>query len=214
VAAALVACLALAGLFFKGTPEPADESPVPAAAEPARPESPPKPLAMEARPAERAPPAKAPVPIEGVSAPMNPHHFQAMLALARARQDAVDDCRDRIRLPPVDKLLPWSTVVIPPADPFRPNPTVAEEISMEQNIVFEIAASADGYRLLSASVVETWLEFPGRDGSRRRAPFSDASLDRCVERALAGATADSPGAVAGERFLVQGRAGEAVYDLR
>ena len=132
-----------------------------------------------------------------------------MLALGRARQDAVDDCRDRVRLPPVAKLVDWA-VVVGPLSSDRPP---VEEISMQQSIVFDVVSSKGAYRLVSAMVVDTWLEFP-RDGWILRAPFSDPSLERCVEHALAGARAESAGAVPGERFRIQGRAGEAVYDLR
>ena len=85
---------------------------------------------------------------------------------------------------------------------------------MEQTILFEISASIDAWQLVSATVIDTWLEFPGPDGPLRRSPFSDASLDRCVENALAGAIVESPGVVAGETFRMKGHAGEAVYDLR
>lgn len=187
------------------TPEPAP----PASQPPPRLESAPEPLTVQARPIAVQAPPEAPVPIEDAAATVDPRHFQAMLALARARQDAVDDCRDRISLPPVDKLRAWSTGI----ERIDPNNAPAEEISMQQTILFEVATTKGAYRLLSATVVDTWLEFP-RDGWIRRAPFSDPSLERCVEGALAGARVESPGVVAGERFRIQGRAGEAVYDLR
>ncbi|MGZ6124648.1 MAG: hypothetical protein ACXWLR_06785 [Myxococcales bacterium] len=216
VAALALPCLALAVLLSGRTPETTPEVAMPAVQQPAPVESAPKPVAIEVRPvAFRAPP-KASVPIENSSAleSVNPRHFHAMLALARAREDAVDACRDRIKLPPVDKLLAWSTVIRRANPILQPVQETVQEISMEQSILFEISTSIDAYQLVSSKVIETWLEFPGQDGSLRRSPFSDASLDRCVESALTGAIVDSPGVVAGETFRIQGHAGEAVYDLR
>lgn len=209
LAAALVLpCFALASLLSRRTPEAVvPDPPVPAPVD-----SDSKPAAMDVRQVAFRPPPKPSVPIEDSSASgsVNPRHLHAMLALARAREAAVDGCRDQVTLPPVDKLLQWSTVIRPAEGDREP----VQEISMEQSILFEISSSIDAFQLVSAKVTETWLEFPAPDGALLRSPFSDASLDRCVERALAGAIVDSPGAVSGEAFRILGHAGEAVFDLR
>jgi hypothetical protein len=145
-----------------------------------------------------------------IASSADPRHFRAMLALARAREDAVDDCRERLRLPHLDTLRGWSSVIKLPDANDKP----VQEISLQQTIVFEIATIRDAYRLVSVHVVETWLEFPDPYGALLRAPFFDAALDRCVENALTGAVASAPGVVPGETFRIQGAAGEAVYDLR
>ena len=207
VVAGIVIASLRAGARGPEAPPPQADPPQPEA----RPESAPEPV--KAAPiVVRAPTPEATLPIENASAPdtVNPRHFQAMLAFGRARQDAVDDCRDRVKLPPVAKLLEWATVT------GRPYNTPVEEISMQQNILFEVVTTPGAYRLVSATVTETWLDFPypPQDPWTWRAPFSDPALERCVEHALTGARFESPGVVAGERFRFQGRAGEAVCDLR
>ncbi len=206
--------LAVAGIVIAtlraGAPGP--EAPPPPPQPEARAESAPEPV-RAAPIAVRAPAPEPALPIENASAPdtIDPRHFQAMLAFGRARQDAVDDCRDRVKLPAVAKLLEWATVT---GRPYNAIPV--EEISMQQNILFEVVTTPGAYRLVSATVTETWLDFPypPQDPWTWRAPFSDPALERCVEHALTGARFESPGVVAGERFRIQGRAGEAVYDLR
>ena len=211
---ALAGILALALLAFAGLRTPHDaasETATPPADAPAPIEASSRPIPTTTRPGALRRLAPVSVPLEDSSSgSVNLRHRQAMLALARVRQDAVDDCRDRVKLPPVAKLLPWSTPVGPPGSFEQP----VQEISMEQTIVFDVATSAGAWHLVAATVIETWLSFPASDGSLRRSPFSDPSLDRCVEGALAGAVVRSPGVAAGERFLIQGHAGEAVYDLR
>ena len=162
-----------------------------------------------AAPRQARPPA---TPVEIAWPPTNPQHSMALLALTRSREDAVDACRDRVKLPPVMQLLPWAMPLARATDSERHE---EEEISMEQVLLFEITASKSGYRISWAKVVETWLVFP--DASRRsllRAPFNDEALDRCVEEALRGAVARVEGVKPGETFRIQGHAGEAVFDLR
>ncbi|HZR08517.1 MAG TPA: hypothetical protein VFA79_08035 [Myxococcales bacterium] len=207
VASGLVVAGTVIASLRAGAPGPEAPPPQPEA----RPESAPEPV-KAAPVVVRAPAPEPTLPIENASAPdtVNPRHFQAMLAFGRARQDAVDDCRDRVKLPAVAKLLEWATVT------GRPYDIPVEEISMQQNILFEVVTTPGAYRLVSATVTETWLDFPypPQDPWTWRAPFSDPALERCVENALTGARFESPGVVAGERFRIQGRAGEAVYDLR
>jgi len=216
ITVAVGAAVALAGVagsrLLAGGHEAAPEAPAltpPPLQAPAAVESAPPPV-REVAPVEAQRPAARSIPIEDFRASTNPLHRSAMLALARAREDAVDACRDKVTLPKIEKLLPWATVV----ERTQLWPNMPQEISMDQLVVFEIATSVGRARLVWAKVMETWLEFPDSSGSYRRAPFSDAALDRCVEKALGGASVELPGAAAGETFRIQGSAGEAVFDLR
>ena len=89
-----------------------------------------------------------------------------------------------------------------------------QEIDLHQIVLFEISTVKNGFWVDSAKVVETSLEFPAPDGSRRRATVDDAALNRCVESVLVGARLRWEGIAPGERFRTDVLAGEAVYDIR
>jgi len=132
-----------------------------------------------------------------------------MQRLIDIRLDDVDRCRDRLTLPPLDQLLARSTVLAE----MGVEKGRAQEASLQQTFVFQVSTSNEAYWIDSAEVIESWLDFPAPDGTMRRTSFDDATLDRCVEGALRGSKVESKGAPDGERFWVQGPAGEAVYDL-
>ena len=108
--------MALAGVagsrLLAGGHEAAPEAPTPPPVQaPAPVESAPTPV-REVAPVELQRPAAPSIPIEDFREPSNPLHRRAMLALARAREDAVDACRDRVTLPPVESCCRgrrWST---------------------------------------------------------------------------------------------------------
>ena len=131
-------------------------------------------------------------------------------ALFRSREDDVDACRDRYTPPSMPDLLSRSRLIAAATPGVRP----LQEIDMHQIILFDISSVKDGFWLDSAKVLETSLEFPAPDGSRRRATVDDASLNRCVESVLGGARVPSQGVGPGERLRVKVLAGEAVYDIR
>jgi hypothetical protein len=175
---------------------PSEES-VPAAA-------PERPSRGPPRTVDRQPAASPPPTIETFET--GNLHSTVMDMLVRTRQDAVDECRDRFKLPRVEELLASSTVIANRLPSVR-------EAALQQSILFQISLAKDGCHLESAQVIDTWVEFPAPDGTLRRASLADASLDRCVERVLQGARAEANASATPERFWIQGRAGEAVYDL-
>jgi hypothetical protein len=191
------------------SPPPRSEAPVesiesaPPAAVPPSPPPPPETPAPLPLPVPEPPPRG---PIEMIqSSP----HSQVMQRLIDLRLDDVDRCRDRLTLPPLQQLLPRSTVV----PEGGVNTGRVQEASLQQTFVFQVSTSNDAYWIDSAEVIESSLEFPAPDGTLRRTSFDDPTLDRCVEGALCGSKVESNGVPDGQRFWVQGPAGEAVYDL-
>jgi hypothetical protein len=163
----------------------------------------PPPRETPARPVSRPRPRG---PIERLE-PIGPH-FWVMNRIVAPRLDAVDQCRERFTLPPMQQLLARSTVI-----PELGVGTRVQEAALQQTFVFEISTSDDTYVIDDVEVTESSLEFPAPDGTMRRLSFDDAALDRCLEGVLRGSRLESNGAANGERFWVEGRAGEAVYDL-
>jgi hypothetical protein len=217
IAALAICCVVVAILVIRNGRDP-EKAVAPIVEEPAReiaapevssPSPPPVPVAPDAG---TAPAVEEPAEtIESVpSLPIDHPHALAAFGIARAREDDVDACRDHFTLPPLDQLLARSRVIAAPVA----GQTRVQEADLHQLILFEISTSRDAYLLDSARVIESWLEFPAPDGSLRRTPVNDASLNRCVESALAGAQFRSGIGAEGETFQVKGFAGEAVYDLR
>jgi hypothetical protein len=219
--AALVICGgAIALLFFRASqPEPAPASPAVEtsvrdggfAQEVPSPRVEPPPTAPAARAVAIPPPSEPPPElVETASSLQRRHHWGLAFALFRSREDDVDACRDRYSPPPIAELVARSRLIAAAFPGRRP----LQEIDMHQIVRFDISSVKDGFWLDSAKVLETSLEFPAPDGSRRRTLVDDASLNRCVESVLAGARLASEGSVPGERFRVEVLAGEAVYDIR
>jgi hypothetical protein len=211
------AALAIAGVALAlilvperrpASPAPRSEAPVetiesaPPAAMPPSPPPPPE------TPAPLPLPVPAPPPRGPIETIQSSPHGAVMQRLIDLRLDDVDRCRDRLTLPPLDQLLARSTVL---AEMGVAKPV--QEASLQQTFVFQVSTSNDAYWIDSAEVIESTLEFPAPDGTLRRTSFDDATLDRCVEAALRGSRLESKGVPDGERFWVQGPAGEAVYDL-
>jgi hypothetical protein len=142
--------------------------------------------------------------------PLDHPHRWLFAQIFRTRQDAVDACRDRFQVPRVQELLPASTIIDGRGSPG----SNLQEASMRQLVALDVVRTKDGYRLEAARVVETSLEFPGPDGTLRRALIADDSVDRCVERAFLDTRYDFSTGLVVERFSVVDVAGEAVYDLR
>jgi len=158
-------------------------------------------------PTSRAPPE----PVERFPPPRTDDpHWRTAFAVFRSREDDVDACRDRYTPPPIADLVPRSRLIAAAIPGQRP----VQEIDLHQIVLFEISTVKNGFWVDSAKVVETSLEFPAPDGSRRRATVDDAALNRCVESVLVGARLHSERIAPGERFRIDVLAGEAVYDIR
>ena len=142
--------------------------------------------------------------------PANHPHRSLFAQIFRTRQDAVDACRDHFQMPRVKDLFSASTIIGGRGSPG----SNLQEASMRQLVALDVVRTKDGYRLEGARVVETSLEFPGPDGTLRRALIADDSVDRCVERAFLDTRYDFATGLVVERFSVVDVAGEAVYDLR
>jgi hypothetical protein len=220
VAALALSAIAIALLMVRKGPEPVAEEPAVDARDADAPQQvasrqvEPAPLAAPGSPEAKSPaiprpPEAAPELGETSSSLQADPNWGLGFALFQSREDDVDACRDRYTPPPMADLVSRSRLIAAATPGGRP----VQEIDMHQIILFEISSVKDGFWLDSAKVLETSLEFPAPDGSRRRAIVVDASLNRCVESALAGARV--PGGMAsGERLSVKVFAGEAVYDLR
>jgi hypothetical protein len=219
VAAALaLACVAVVLIYV---PERRPVDPMP------RPEAPVDPMPRREAPVEEIesgppsspppPPPETPArpvsrlrrrgPIEKLEEPFSPH-FTLMNSIVDTRLDAVDQCRERFTLPPIRQLLARSTIISESGVGTR-----AQEAGLQQTFLFEIASADDAYFIDDVEVMESWLEFPAPDGTMRRLSFDDVALDRCIEGVLRGTRFDAKGVAKGERFWIEGHAGEAVYDL-
>jgi len=171
----------------------------------------PAPASPDAPPAAIPRPSQAlPEPVERSLPRTDVPHWSTAFAIFRSREDHVDACRDRYTPPPIADLVPRSRLIAEAI----PGRTPVQEIDLHQIVLFDISTVKDGFWVDSAKVVETSLEFPAPDGSRRRATVDDAALNRCVESVLVGALLRSEGVAPGERFRIDVLAGEAVYDIR
>jgi len=208
-AAVALACVAVV-LIYLSERRPVDPMPRPEApvdgSEGASPEAIPS-----SPPPETPTPLPLPVPGQpargAIEMVQTSPHSGVMRRLIDLRLEDVDRCRDRLTLPPLEQLLARSTVI---AD--MPAGRV-QEASLQQTFVFAVSTSNGAYLIDSVEAIESWLEFPGPDGTLRRTSFDDATLDRCIEGAFRGTRLESAGAPDGERFWIQSPAGEAVYDL-